>query len=235
MFDAFAKAIRQMPDPAFRKVLLLGIAGGLVVLSLLAAGVWWGASTAINAWTQPDWGWEWLAEFIGSAVDWLLGIMAGAGGVVVAWFLFPLVVTAIVGLLLEEVALAVERKHYPDLGAPRDIPVIESITGALKFFGFAVALNILALPLYLLPGANFLIYYGLNGVLLGREFYQMVSERRLSRPEAKALKRRHSAIIFGFGAFVAFLMTIPVVNLAAPLVATAAMLHMFERFRRTAA
>lgn len=235
MFDAFAKALKQMPDPAFRKVLLIGIAAGFAVLVALAALVWWGARTAILAWSEPEWGWDWLNAFIGDAVDWLLGIAAGAGGIAIAWFLFPLVVTSVVGLLLEEVARAVERKHYPEAGAPRDVPVVTSIVNALKFVGFAVLLNILALPLYLLPGANILVYYGLNGVLLGREFYHLVAERRLEDEAAKALKRRHSATIFLFGVAVAFCMTIPVANLAAPLVATATMLHLFEKFRRAAA
>ena len=63
----------------------------------------------------------------------------------------------------------------------------------------------------------------------------MLSERRLNETDARILKRRNSAKIFGFGVLVAFVMTIPVINLAAPLVATAAMLHLLERIRRTAA
>lgn len=235
MFDAFSKALKQLPDPAFRRVLLLGVIGGLAVLLILGGLIWWGAREAILAWSQPEWGYEWLNEFIGGAVDWLLGIAAGLGGVAVAWFLFPLVVTSVVGLLLEDVARAVERKHYPELGEARQVPVLTSIINSLKFIATAVLLNILALPLYLLPGANILIYYGLNGVLLGREFYQMLSERRLNETDARILKRRNSAKIFGFGVLVAFVMTIPVINLAAPLVATAAMLHLLERIRRTAA
>src|SRR3546814_18267334 len=54
-------------------------------------------------------------------------------------------------------------------------------------------LNLLVLPLYLvliwIPPLNLLLFYLLNGYLLGREYFEMVAVRRLDLAAAKRLRR----------------------------------------------
>jgi uncharacterized protein involved in cysteine biosynthesis len=102
-----------------------------------------------------------------------------------------------------------------------------------------VAVNLLALPLYFVllfvPPFNLFLFYGVNGYLFGREYFELVSLRRLDEPEAKRLRRRYRGRVFLAGALIAIMMTMPIVNLFAPIVATAFMLHTFEALRQRAA
>jgi uncharacterized protein involved in cysteine biosynthesis len=61
-----------------------------------------------------------------------------------------------------------------------------------------------------------------------------VAARRLDPVEARSLRRRHGRTLFIAGVLIAFLLTIPFVNLVAPVVGTAAMLHLFETIRHEA-
>src|SRR6185295_11264139 len=80
-----------------------------------------------------------------------------AGALILAFLLFPAVVTAVqTTFLVEPVAAAVEARHYPALPPPRRAPFVEHAVAALRFLALAIALNLAALPLYLVPGINVL-------------------------------------------------------------------------------
>ena len=78
-----------------------------------------------------------------------------------------------------------------------------------------------------------MVFYLLNGYLLGREYYELVSLRRLAPDRAKALRRGLRSRVFLAGVVIAFLLTLPLVNLITPIIATGFMLHVFERGRRS--
>lgn len=165
-----------------------------------------------------------------TAIDWLGGLAAG----VLTWLLFPAAISAVIGLFLEEIAAAVEARHYPHLG-PADGPKFgDTVLTALRFLAIMLALNILMLPL-LLTGPLFpFVFYGVNGYLLGREYFELVALRRMGPPEATALRKRNRLRLFVTGVLIAFLLTVPVVNLLAPIIATGMMVHLFEDFSRRA-
>ncbi len=95
-----------------------------------------------------------------------------------------------------------------------------------------VVLNLAALPLYLIPVVNALVFYGLNGYLLGREYFEMVAPRRLEMEPRRVLWRRRRLGFVLAGVAFAFLSTLPLVNLLAPVIAAAAMTHLVESYRR---
>jgi len=68
----------------------------------------------------------------------------------------------------------------------------------------------------------------LNGYMLGREYYEMAAFRRLERSQAKQLFAARRGTFTAGGVLIAILSTIPVVNLIAPIVATAFVVHLFE-------
>jgi uncharacterized protein involved in cysteine biosynthesis len=78
------------------------------------------------------------------------------------------------------------------------------------------------------------VFYTLNGYLLGREYYETVALRRLSAGEAKELWRREKGRLVVAGIVITVMLTIPFLNLVAPVVATAFMLHLFESMRSSA-
>src|SRR3546814_6687222 len=62
----------------------------------------------------------------------------------------------------------------------------------------------------------------------------MVAVRRLDLAAAKRLRRDFRGQVILAGAVITFLLTIPLVNLVTPIIATAFMLHVFENLRRHA-
>jgi uncharacterized protein involved in cysteine biosynthesis len=101
MFAALAKSFGQLTDPPVLRVLWKSVGLALLVMLLLVVFLW-----ILLGWLEIfDWGW------LDSAVD----FVAGIGALIAAWLLFPVAVTAIVGFFLEDVADAVDRRHYPHL------------------------------------------------------------------------------------------------------------------------
>ena len=101
----------------------------------------------------------------------------------------------------------------------------------MKFSVLAVILNILALPLYFVPPFNLFVFYALNGYLLGREYYELVAHRRIEPAEARRLRAAFRGQCFVAGVAIALLMTVPLVNLLAPVIGTAAMVHLIQGWR----
>lgn len=211
---ALVRAFAQLSDPAVRRVVWISVLAALAGFVLLAVGV-----GVVLGYTQVT-TWPWL--------DTTLDVLGGMATLVIPYFLFPAVVVAVSGFFLDTVVDAVERRHYPTLPRPRRRPWWEDVFSALRFFVVVLVLNLLALPLYLFPALNLLVFYGLNGYLLGREYYDLVALRHLSPGAARLMRRSYGLKLFSAGVIIAFLSSIPVVNLLVPVVATAFMVHVFH-------
>ncbi|MBU2089763.1 MAG: EI24 domain-containing protein, partial [Alphaproteobacteria bacterium] len=102
-----------------------------------------------------------------------------------------------------------------------------------RFLALSILLNLIALPVYLLlPAVNLVLFYFLNGYLISREYFDMVAIRRVDKAEIVSMRRAYRGRLLGFGAVIAFLMTVPLVNLFVPVFATATMVHLFQGLRR---
>ena len=140
-------------------------------------------------------------------------------------FLFPPLAMAMTGLFLEKVAQAVEDKHYPGLLAPRKQPLGEAMRESVKFALWALLLNLLILP-FLFAGPIYLVvYYIMNGFLLGREYFDVVVLRRQNPKQTRQLRRKHRASLWLAGMGITALLTIPILNLIIPVLAVAYMVH----------
>jgi uncharacterized protein involved in cysteine biosynthesis len=222
VISALFKAFSQFGDPRIRRVVWLSAGLALAVLVGLAVAIW----IAVDQFSGIETGW------LATVVDFATGF----GVVILAWLLFPAAIGLTVGLFLEDVADAVEARHYPGLPAVRAQSVREAIGAGLKFAAVALALNLIALPFYLLliwvPFLSPILFYSLNGYLLGREYFEAVALRRLDDRQARLLRRARGGQVFLAGVIIAFLLTVPFVNLVAPVIATGFMLHLFEGMRR---
>jgi CysZ protein len=151
---------------------------------------------------------------------------------VASFFLFPAVMVVVMSFLLEDIAEAVERRHYPELTPAREQPLGEAVVAALTFVAVALLLNLLILPLLFVPFLNLFVFYLLNGYLLGREYFELVAARRFDTAGVRRLRRKYRGRVMLAGVAIAFMLTVPLLNLVAPIVATGYMLHVFERLRR---
>jgi len=218
MIDAFQKSVAQLPEPAFRGVLIKS----LLLTVVLYAGLLALAFMVVPPLVTFDWSWlEWLAEAAGLIVFLVAGFL-----------LFPAVATLFVSLFLDEIAEAVERRFYPGDPPGKSGDNVTAFMLSLRFTVVLVLLNLAALPFYLLgmifPPVNIVVFYGLNGYLLSREYFELVSSRHLPPDAMRRLRRSEQGRLMLTGIVIAFLLTVPVVNFLAPLVATAAMVHVFK-------
>jgi CysZ protein len=221
MLTALVRALVQLYSPPLRRVLALSII--IAVASFIV--LWLGVAVALAH--LPSIGWQ--------PLDWLLHLIGFAGVLLLSWLLFPAVVTMTMGFFLERVAAAVESLDYPGRGPPRRQSIRESVVLGLRLMALGVALNLLALPAYVLaPGINVFVFLGLNGYLFGREYFEVVALRRLDIDAAKAMRHRYGGRVFAGGVMIAGIFVLPFVNLAAPVIATAFMVHLFEGLPRLA-
>ncbi len=224
ILNDFLKSLRQLPDPRFTTVLLTGLA---LTIALLVA-VYWVFALAIG-WFIPDTlTLPWIGEVggIDTALSWAaIPVMLLAS----AFLMIP-VASAFSGLFLDQIADAVEDRHYPALPSARKVGLLEGLLDGLKFMGLLIGVNLVALIIYLFvaPLAPF-IFWGVNGLLLGREYAQMVALRRLDATQAARFRKRHRFEIFAAGVLMAIPLTIPVVNLLVPILGVATFTHLFHR------
>ncbi|MCR9146606.1 MAG: EI24 domain-containing protein [Rhodobacteraceae bacterium] len=224
IFGAFFKALGQLGDPRFRRVLLLGVGLTLALLIAATVGVLW-----FIQWLSGDTAQIWLL----GEIRWLDDLLSVAGlGVMLllSIVLMVPVASAITSIFLDEVAQAVEDKHYPALPRPEPQPMTEAFRDSVNFLGVIMAANIVALFFYAIfaPLAPF-IFWGLNGYLLGMEYFQLAAMRRIGRQNAKALRKANRGTIWAAGALMAIPLTVPVVNLLVPILGAATFTHIFHK------
>lgn len=210
-------AFGVLREPFAWGVMLLGLAGSALIFSGLAWLAWWLIGKL--EWLHHGW----LAKT--RLDEWMLGGVGSILVLVIGWFTFPLIVTAVAGAFLEPLADRIERRHYPTAPTPRKVPIREQIHSSLRVLIRGLGWNLLALPFYFIPVVNVVVYAALNSFLLSREYFQVVAVRHVPLSEAKELYRSHRNQMLRGGLTLALLFVIPVVNLFAPLLATAWMVH----------
>jgi len=224
IFGCVAAAIGQMTDPRFRNVLLMGIGLTLVLLVAFAVffvwivGGFFGDQTTLPLIGEVTW--------VDNVASWGAALLV----LVLSTFLMIPVASAITSMFLETVAQAVEDEHYPRLGPATPISYADSINDTLGFLAVLIVANIFALLLYVLfvPAAAF-IFWGLNGFLLGREYFTVAAMRRVGRKQAKTLRKRHRMTIWLTGIVMAIPLTVPILNLIVPILGAATFTHLFHR------
>lgn len=215
MIRALFLAFGQLGDPRSRRVVWIGILGATLGFALLATGVWY----ALFHTALTDIGW----------VDTTLDVLGGLLVFLLAWLLFPAAVVTVSSFLLDDVVDRVEALHYPHLTPAPRLSLAEEAINALRLFALVVAVNLVALPVYIAaPGLNLLVYYGVNGYLLGSEYFALVANRRLGSKSAREIRRAYPMKPFLSGVVIAFMSTVPLLNLLVPVVASAFMVHVFQ-------
>ena len=235
MFAALSKSIAQFTDPAFRGVLLRAILASLIVFLLLWVGCWFalsGLDGLLDSWLAT----QEVGGFWAEAVGWVLGALFWASLLLVSFILFPATVSIAMSFLLDDIAEAVEKRHYPGLPAARQPPMMEMLLDTIGFVAVTIAINLAVLPLYLLflfiPPLNFFVFYGVNGYLLGREYFELVAVRRMDSASARRLRRRYRGQVFLAGVVIAVLLSVPLLNLVTPIIATGFLVHVYFMLHR---
>ena len=230
MLDAAVKALSQMFSPPFRTVLWKSVGLALVLIVIIGIAV-----QRLLVWLAT-YGMDWAEGLLGtsahtplSILAWVVSIAVSLGVIVGSIFLMP-AVTALVGtFFVDDIALEVERTYYPadPLGSPPP-PLRAAFEGARTAL-FSILVYLVAVPFLLVGGLGLVIFFLATAYLLGREYFELAAMRHLPVAEAKHSRKTRSGTVFVAGMFIAAFVSIPIVNLAAPLFAMAFMVHMYKR------
>jgi len=221
MIRAFELAVAQLGDPKLRGIVWQSLALSLVLQIGLGVLAWW----ALQSFATFQWTW------VNETIRWL-----GGGAVaVLALMLFPASFGIVISIFMERIADIVEAKHYPQLGPARGIPLWTGLWSGLVFLVTLVAINLVMLPFYLvalfIAGLGAVLFYGVNGWLAGREYYEQVALRRRDPVDVKAWRKANGGTLWLTGIVIVFLGTIPILNLIVPVLGVAMMVHIAQTLK----
>lgn len=223
VLTSIGKGMAQLGDPAVLRVLLKTVGLTLVVFGIVGFALYHALEAAFES----------AGLFAGFEATFLLTLAITA---VALWLLFRIVALAILQFFADDIVQAVERKHYPAI-APlrRDLPFREEARHSLGGIARALVANglalIVAIPLLLTAIGPAILFWAVNGWLLGRELQDMVWLRHRSTGEEVAPLGRLER--FALGGAIAALMIVPFVNLLAPVIGAASATHLVHRRRQT--
>ena len=224
MVSAFFAALRQLRDPPIKRVIRSVALWTAAAFGMLGWALWAaiaGLDFASGLGFIP---FDWLR-------DALIALAVLIGGLVffaLFWLLFVAIVHLVSSFYIERVVAAVEARHYPHLGAARPLKPLATLAVTVRFLGVLVLLNLLAAVVYWIPIVGLVAFYLLNGYLFGREYFELIATRRLDRGAMGALRRDHPGRLLAAGLIIALLFSLPLINLVAPIVAAAAMVHVYH-------
>ena len=118
MFSGLFLAVEQLGDPRIRSVVIRAVIFSAVIFIALVAVIGWALS---GTWL---FGIPWLDKgfaYLGRSVAFVIGL-----------FIFP-ALTGLHFMHVEEIARAVEARHFPDLPDAREEPIMEMVSNAARF------------------------------------------------------------------------------------------------------
>ena len=145
-----------------------------------------------------------------------LGLGTGAIGaialtLIAAWFLFPAVAITVIAGFTDRIAAAVEQARYPEAAKrARPIGVGRGLLLGLK------------------SGGRLILFVVVNGIGFGRDVAEIAAARHGDRASRRAWLKRTRGQQHLIGVVVSVLFLVPFANLIAPVIGTAAGIHLFN-------
>ena len=227
MLQPLIRALSQLDDPVFLGVVARSVGWAVLVFLLLGELLGWGGHEAvveaIQAWGPDRPGGE--PESLG----WLGWLAGPLGAALLAFLLFLPVACGIATLFVDRVADAVEHRWYPWMPpvapAPLSVQIWDGAALGLKVLVLQVLVLLLSL---LLPGIGLLLGWLIAAWAIGRGLFVAVAMRRMGRREARLLCRRKLAEVMAQGGWMTALGLVPLLNLLAPVLGMAALVHVLH-------
>lgn len=195
------------------------MASAVIAAGLLASGMW--AVMRFVVPVIPDWGGQ-----FGSIAEATAGGLAIFVTFIVALILWPLVAMIVSGLFADVAANRLEEKLLPALRRGTSPTMLSGLLAGLRFAAVSIPLNLLAIPLYFIPGVNLVVAIALNAFLLSRENYILAGLRYVQFPTAQKDLRSHRGGALLAALPNAILSIIPFVGFFVPLWTLATMVRL---------
>ena len=226
MLRSLGLAFSDLGQARVIAILLQALAVTLLVFIIIAALIFW-----LLAGSDP-------CSSVGVSSCELDAGTGGIGAIVMtllaAWFLFPAVAIMVITTFTDRISRAVEEHHYPAAaGNARPIGIARGAAMGLRSAARLILFNLLALPFYLLlliTGIGPLVLFVIvNGFAFGRDLAELAAARHGDRQSRRAWLKSTRGEQHIIGTIVSVLFLVPFANLVAPVVGTAAAIHLFNR------
>lgn len=225
IFTAAYRALQRLLTPQYFAMILKALGITFVVLVIL-----WLCTRQLFI----SYLWPWIADFLPGLPSWAgwLGfgmlIVFNLGLALLMAFLIAPITAMIGGFFIDSAAEIIEKEDYPNEPIGQALSLGRSLILSLKFVLLSLLGNGIAFILFFVPGVNLIAFYVINGFLLGREYFVFAAYRFRSEQEAHIFLRTHYATVFCAGLLIALFVSIPILNLAAPLFAAAFMTYLHK-------
>jgi len=208
------RALSQLNDPIFLGVVMRSAAWSVVCFAMLHVVTIWAIHRLLD---------------LHGILAWTADILGSVGASLLTLWLFLPVAAAIGTLYFDRIALAVERRFYPELTAPQGAPLLEQFWDGIAVGLRVLLLNVIALVLALmLPGVGLVLGWMIAAFAIGRGFFVAVAMRRMPRATAESLYRSRRGTVLTQGAILAAATYLPMLNLLIPVIGVAAMIHILD-------
>jgi|SRR4051794_28196662 CysZ protein len=226
MFRSITLGFADLADRRVLGILLQALAVTVLIFAALAGLVLW-LLTGIDPCSGLGMG-SCPLDTGSSGIGAILIVLLGG------WFLFPAVAIAVITAFADRIAQAVEERHYPIAALnARPIGVVRGATMGLRSAARIILFNLLAVPWYLLllvTGVGpFILFVIVNGLAFGRDFGDLAASRHGDRASRRTWLKATRGEQHFIGTIVSVLFLVPFANLLAPVVGTAAAIHLFNR------
>ena len=227
MITALTKAFEDLGIARVRNVLWWVIGWTLLIFIILGGLLGWGVdSLDAENWVSDNPG------FFGNLVDILVKFLVGVGYLLLMWLAFAVIAQNVAAFYLDRIIGAVEEKRYPELGPAKGSTIATDISAMLRFTGALILWNIVAIPFYFIPVVNIIVFYLLNGYLFGREYAEAVGFRRMPPADVRAWRGANRLRLLIAGALITLAFSVPILNLAAPVLAACFITHIYHDVQR---
>lgn len=216
MGKAIAAIGGGLKDVFFGRLTWMALLNFVIAVSLTATAAWATITYAVPL--IPNGG-GWV-RYVSQGGELLASLVV----VVLAIALSPAISMIVGGVLFFDIAAErVEKK----IGAPkgRVVPVHQALWNNVRIALPALVLNLVAIPLYFIPVINAIVFWSLNGFLMGREYATVVAARHMNYADAVKLRKRNGAAVFLVG------FACSVIPFFAPLVGASAMTRLVQSLR----
>jgi len=218
MLKLFKTSILDLLEPDIRTILFKTVILSLFSIIMIVYMCW----TLFNTHQVFD---IWL---LGPILSWAWGLLALIFGAL----LLPPITIIIGSIYSDSIVDHIEKKYYPSRLGMRQIKLSELGFSISKNFCITITVNILLAPLYLIgtffPIISFLIFYSVNGYLIGKELFETVASRHLEMKDRYLLKKQNNSKVIIGGIIMVGISTIPILNLIAAVLGIVFMTHFFH-------
>lgn len=219
MLHSVFRTIGAIFDIALWRIILITAMLNIVVWTVFVVVIW--QIMDLTVWQRVHW------------LETLVDTFSIGAAMVIAWFLFPLTFPVVASFFDGQIVRHIEKRYYPEsANLPRpQTAMVKELSHEGLFLLKVLGINIILLPIYFIPLINFFVYSAVNGYLLGREFFGMVTSHYHTPAERNALYKKHRTTIIWGGVLLLMVAAVPLVNLCVPVLAVVFMMHLYHRLR----